>query len=60
MAEDSRATRRSVLGRGALMLGSLAGSLGLVTAAERVREGGVRVNSPGATCLLYTSPSPRD
>ena len=52
MAEDSRATRRSVLGRGALMLGSLAGSLGLVTAAERVREGGVRVNSPGATRMV--------
>jgi len=48
MADDSRATRRSVMGRGALLLGSLAGSLGLVSIAERVRDGGVAVNSAGA------------
>jgi hypothetical protein len=48
MADDSRATRRSVLGRGALLLGSLAGSLGLVSGVERVRDGGVQISSTPA------------
>jgi hypothetical protein len=46
MAVDGRASRRSILGRGALVLGSLAGSLGLVSIGERVREGALGIKSP--------------
>ena len=45
MAVDGRASRRSMLGRGALVLGSLAGSLGLVSVAERARAGTLGTSS---------------
>ncbi|HEX6351321.1 MAG TPA: hypothetical protein VF160_18250 [Candidatus Dormibacteraeota bacterium] len=38
MVSNDRATRRSVLGRGALMLGSLAGALGALTVGERIKS----------------------